>query len=402
MNNTFSQHWVSDEEKLEAFVLHKIDKEEISNLTAHLEKCEECRKRVQEERELRTGIQKFGRMEMKRRLKLQLRRDRSRRLEWAHIASIAAAIIVVFSAVLTVRWFFDIEKEKTQVREIILQESKPAERAMWIIGKVIEIKDKSGSLAHSRTSTASIAKNEPEFRDNTRFEAEARQKLTVESNVKSDNIENFAAKESPAIVSEEKTEQHDEVNSKAKGVMSSRAVNDLKSRADASSRTAQSAATILKKKLDTRDSVGSKIKETPTLAAEDKLESRIGFGSNIKQGSAPTTESKSELRKPAFAEARRGPTMTAKKVLKDKKAPAVLVRRGDLKDLPVSMRNGDASVIHTRLERTPQGVLLTFYSSAITDSVATDIETIAPDSIIVTFRNRQIAYHIPGGWAGKM
>ena len=94
--------------------------------------------------------------------------------------------------------------------------------------------------------------------------------------------------------------------------------------------------------------------------------------------------------------------MTAKKVLKDKKAPAVLVRRGDLKDLPVSMRNGDASVIHTRLERTPQGVLLTFYSSAITDSVATDIETIAPDSIIVTFRNRQIAYHIPGGWAGKM
>ena len=336
MNNTFSQHWVSDEEKLEAFVLHKIDKEEISNLTAHLEKCDECRKRVQEERELQAGIQKFGRMEMKRRLKLQLRRDRSRHLEWTHVASIAAAVVVVFSAVLTVRWFFDIEKEKTQVREIILQESKPAERAMWIIGKVIEIKDKSSSLALSRTSTPSIAKNEPEFRDNTRFETEARQKLTVESNAKSDNVETFAAQESP------------------------------------------------------------------TLVAEDKVKSRIGFDSNIKHGSAPTTESKTELHKHAFAETGRGPIMIAKKALKDKKAPAVLVRRGDLKDLPVSMRNGDASVIHTRLERTPQGVLLTFYSSAITDSVATDIETIAPDSIIVTFRNRQIAYHIPGGWAGKM
>jgi hypothetical protein len=30
------------------------------------------------------------------------------------------------------------------------------------------------------------------------------------------------------------------------------------------------------------------------------------------------------------------------------------------------------------------------------------IEAITSDSLIVYFRDQQIAYHIPGGWAGKM
>jgi hypothetical protein len=30
------------------------------------------------------------------------------------------------------------------------------------------------------------------------------------------------------------------------------------------------------------------------------------------------------------------------------------------------------------------------------------IETITSDSLIAYFQGRQIAYHIPGGWAGKM
>jgi hypothetical protein len=159
---------------------------------------------------------------------------------------------------------------------------------------------------------------------------------------------------------------------------------------------------MLKKMSGSRDSAGSKINESPTLATGDKPESSMDFRSVVKHDSPSSTESKSELQKPASVKGKAGPTFVAKRVLKVKNAPAVIVQRGDMKDLPVSMRNGDVSVIHTRLERTPKGVLLTFYSSTITDSVATDIEAIAPDSLIVTFRNRQIAYHIPGGWAGKM
>jgi hypothetical protein len=396
MNNTISQHWTSDEEKLEAFVLHKIiDKEEISNLAAHLEKCNECRKRVQEEREFRIGIQRFGRMEMKRRLKLRLRRDRSRRFEWTHVASLAAAIVLVFSAVFTVRWFFDVEKEKTQVREIVLQENKPEERALWIIGRVIEINDKSSSLAHLRTSPGLIA-------DNLQSEAEANQSSRAESKTEADEAAISAAEERQEIVKEERPKQQVVSDSKINELPASSATKTLKSQDDAPFRASKSAAPILRKMSDSRDSIGSEIKESPLIVTKERLGYRKGYGSIAKQSSGPAVENTLELRQPDPAKAKTGPALIAQKALKDKNVPAVLVRRGDLKDLPASLRNGDVSIIHTRLERTSQGILLTFYSSAITDSVATDIEAIAPDSIIVTFRNRQIAYHIPGGLSGKI
>ncbi len=402
MNNTVSQHWASDEEKLEAFVLHRIDKEEFSNLTAHLEKCDDCRKRVQEERELQIGIHKFGHREMKRRLKLRLRRDRSRRFEWIQVASIAAAIVVVFSAVLTVRWFFDIKKEKTRLREIVFQESKPAERAIWIIGKVIEIKETSGSLARSRTNTTLIADNRLETRDNIRSEADVSQKLMAESNAERGKDETSIVKEGQAISSEGKTDLHDAENSRTKEAPALSATNEIESRPDVSSNTLKSAAPMAKKMSDSRDSLGFEAKGGVTLATEDKLVSRIGYSSREERASVPTTERKQKTNKTVPAKAKTGLVMIAKRTRKNKKASTVLVCRGDMNDLPASMRDGDVSVIHTRLERTPKGVLLTFYSSTITDSVATNIETITPDSIIVTFRNRQISYHIPEGWAGGM
>jgi hypothetical protein len=71
-------------------------------------------------------------------------------------------------------------------------------------------------------------------------------------------------------------------------------------------------------------------------------------------------------------------------------------------DLPASMKTGDASAVQTRLEKTSEGMVLTFYSNLIKDSVATAVEAIGSDSIIVTFRNKQIEYDIPGGLGGKM
>jgi hypothetical protein len=66
------------------------------------------------------------------------------------------------------------------------------------------------------------------------------------------------------------------------------------------------------------------------------------------------------------------------------------------------MRNVDESSIQTLLERTPDGLQLTLYTDTSTDSLSAGIEAVTTDSLIVYFRGQQIAYHIPGGWAGKI
>jgi hypothetical protein len=66
------------------------------------------------------------------------------------------------------------------------------------------------------------------------------------------------------------------------------------------------------------------------------------------------------------------------------------------------MKNVDESIVQTFLERTPNGLRLTLYTDSTSGSLATGIETVSSDLLIVYFRGQQIAYHIPGGWAGKM
>jgi hypothetical protein len=268
MKEKNSQHWASDPEKVEAFVLHRIDESKRVSYTAHLDQCDACRQVVQEERELIAGVRYIGRKEMKLRLKQWIQRGQGKRFDWTQAASLAAAIILMLGAVFTGRWFFDVEKEKTQVHEIVLQENKPEEQAIWIIGKVIEIKDKSDYFARSRTSTAPIADNELEFHDYARSEAEA----------------------SPAIVSDENTELHDAINSKTKEALTLRATKSLEPQADVTSGAMKSAVPMPKKMSTSRDSLNSEAKESPTLAVEDTLGSRVGFGSSVNRGSAPTSQ----------------------------------------------------------------------------------------------------------------
>jgi hypothetical protein len=110
---------------------------------------------------------------------------------------------------------------------------------------------------------------------------------------------------------------------------------------------------------------------------------------------ASISESKTDLRDRAVAKQK---SLFAMK--KRRPAKNIIVRRGDMKDLPASMRTKDPSAIQTKFERTPNGVLLTFYSAAIKDTSATFVEAVTADSIIVFFRSKQIAYHIPGGLNG--
>ena len=80
----------------------------------------------------------------------------------------------------------------------------------------------------------------------------------------------------------------------------------------------------------------------------------------------------------------------------------VSIRSALTSELPLLMRRSDESNLQTLFERTSYGLQLTIYSIAASNSVTTGIEALSADSLIVYIQGRQIAYHIPGGWAGKI
>jgi hypothetical protein len=244
MKEKNSQHWTSDPEKVEAFVLHRIDESERVSCTTHLNQCEECRRVVQEERELVAGIRYVGRKEMKLRLKQWIQSGQGKRFDWTQAASLAAAIILMLGAVFTIRWFTDFNQSKTRSHEIVLKSDDSSKRSLWIIGKVVEQK---------RVFRGTISENSSSF--------------------------------------------------------------------------------------------------------------------ILKQGNVSRT---------------------------------VSIRSALTTELPLTMKTFDESNLQTFFERTSNGLQLTIYSNTASISVTTGIEAITSDSLIVYFRGRQIAYHIPGGWAGKM
>jgi len=368
MNNGLSQHWTRDEEKLAAFVLNKIDEKEMSVLAAHLDTCDECRKRVQEERGILAGIRRFGRSEIKRKLKLRLRRDQKRRFEWINAASIAAAIVIMLGGVFATRWFFDFKQEKPKTHEIILSEQKetePGKRSLWIIGRVIEVKD----ISEPRKDITLAEKISPEVnarKDIPLSEAVSRGKKEsdkMDASSPAASYEYMAADEHKAQDSEQE-----------KSLASTPVSSELQ-------------------------------KESRALSVEKSV-IRVGYDSLVKGSVKPAaskeypvsiaeTKSKQQeivvkKRKSEFTARRRQPVKN------------IIVRRGNMKDLPASMSSEDVTAIHTRMERTAKGIMLTFYSNSIKDTTATNVEAITQDSIIVTFRKKQIVYYIPGGLSGGM
>ncbi|MGD1045758.1 MAG: hypothetical protein ABR936_10600 [Bacteroidota bacterium] len=244
MSDQQSKHWTTRVENIETYLMSQLDETKEQEFTEHLQMCEECRLRVQKERELITGIRRFGRSEMKRRLKHRVRREQGRRFEWTQVASIAAAVVLIFGAVLIIRWFTDFEHGKTRSREIVFKDSDVAQRSLWITGKVI---------TRPRPFRAKI-----------------------------------------------------------------------------SDRT---------------------------------------FSFVVKQGNATQT---------------------------------ISIKYAQLADLPSSRRTDDKSIVPTFLEQTSQGLQLTLYADAPKQSPAMGIEAVSAESLIVYIKGQQIAYNIPGGWAGRM
>ena len=244
MSERQSKHWTTNIDNIELYLLHSLDAAKEQEFTEHLHHCEECLLRVQKEREFIAGIRRFGQAEMKRRLKQRMRREQGRNFEWTQAASIAAAVILMFTAVFAIRWFSDFDQNKTRNYEIAFKKSDVSQRSLWITGKVI-------SQARA-------------FR----------------------------------------------------GTLSDR---------------------------------------TSTFV--------------IKQGNATQT---------------------------------ISIKYAQLADLPLARRTGDESVVPTFLDQTSAGLQLTLYTNAPKQSLETGIEAVSAESLIVYIKGQQIAYTIPGGWAGKM
>ena len=246
MNGEHEQHWTSDAETLEAFIRNRLDERERAPLAAHLESCADCRARVRAERELIAGIRSFGRTDMKRRLNLRLRRDRSRRFEWTQVASIAAAVILMLSAVFVIRWATEQTEMNSGAHAIAFEQksTKAPAHALWIIGTIVP-----------RTDA---------FRESSSRAARSFNKAKKESEP---NI--FAVRKSPS-------------------------------------------------------------------------------------------------------------------------------------DNVMDKRDTNIASIRTLLEKTPEGLRLTVFTNAFRDSVATRVEAVTNDSLLVTFGNVEIAYRLPEGWAGKL
>jgi len=244
MSERQSKHWTTNIEDIESYLLHRLDETKEKEFTEHLHQCEECRLRVQRERELIAGIRRFGQSEMKRRFKQRMRREQERRFEWTQAASIAAAVILMFTAVFAIRWFTDIEQNKTRNHEIAFKKSDVSQRSLWLTGKVI---------TQTRTFRGTLSDRTPSF--------------------------------------------------------------------------------------------------------------------VVKQGNATQT---------------------------------ISIKYAQLADLPTARRTGDESIIPTLLEQTSAGLQLTVFTNAPGQSMTTGIESVSAESLIVYVKGQQIAYTIPGGWAGKM
>ena len=360
MNNDLSKHWTLNEEKLAAYVLNKIDEKEKLVLAGHLETCAECRKRFQEEREILEGIRRYGRTEMKQRLKLRLRRDQRRRFEWINAASIAAAVVIMLGAVFATRWLFDFKPQKSDSIEIVLSEPKETEagkRPLWIIGRIIEVKDipkpaESIAFADEIRSESIMQNNELPYKTDSRGKIES--KLDSPSSPADDKY--IASYNRELENTKQKAASPDAAAESEKGL--SAKLED--------SRLARIGS-------DTLTNVSGKAAasiEPPAAIAEVKLAEQ----------KAPAKKTRS-----IFSSRQR-------RLLKN-----IYVRRGNMEDLPATLRNTDASAVHTQMERTERGLLLTFYSNAIKDTIASNVEAVSKDSIIVTFRDKQIGYYIPGG-----
>lgn len=94
-----NEHWTYDEASLDAFLRDEIAPGEKTRLQGHLDKCEQCRTRLEVEKALVEGVRTVGREELRGALRSMLLERSSRRsmaLRWLAAAAVVAIILTVW------------------------------------------------------------------------------------------------------------------------------------------------------------------------------------------------------------------------------------------------------------------------------------------------------------------
>ena len=86
MKQTEETHWTKNTDKLERFVLDRLDSAERSELENHLRTCETCQEAVRAEQQIVAGVRRLGRDELKLRLKQHIESGATKRIPWRQIA----------------------------------------------------------------------------------------------------------------------------------------------------------------------------------------------------------------------------------------------------------------------------------------------------------------------------
>ena len=103
--STASQHFAEDPGLLEEFVLGRLDRMSTERYEEHLRTCEVCREAVDEERMIAAGAKRYGRDQLKERLRARMGEGPTRRVPWPHVLSAAAILVILIGIGITQHWF---------------------------------------------------------------------------------------------------------------------------------------------------------------------------------------------------------------------------------------------------------------------------------------------------------
>ncbi len=137
MMTAYPEHWASDVDLIERYLLRRLPDGEVEVLRTHLDTCESCRTAVLHQAHLIAGIRRAGRDALKSRLRTRLARQRGP-VVWSQLASLAAALVVVTCGLLVFRFWPGESFNRTErSREISLApDSSLHPQPLWIIGHV--------------------------------------------------------------------------------------------------------------------------------------------------------------------------------------------------------------------------------------------------------------------------
>lgn len=359
-------HWTSDNELLERFVLGRMEAEERKTLGAHLAVCENCRLVVQSEQEIVAGVRRFGRDELKARLKQRVGEGKSRQISWTQVISAAAAIVVLVTIGMYNKWFFQKSELTTTTEQISRepekiaaapQEAKKENQPAPTVSKDEEFERKQPSVAQGggrgATTLADTEKTKKVTEEESRINAEldqtgrgvTSQLSAVTQGTGKESVLTLKADNAAALQRTSKPETWIE------GVM----LPDRREKF-----AAPSAVQIPSKK---------------GLVLEDR-----------KTGTQQMKQSNRQV------------------IARGENSQAITLNQMPASSIQAFPKQMNVRSIQTRINQTPGGLEMTLYLDTLfDDSVFQNarVEPVNEDSLIVNIGSQRIGYSIPGGWGSQ-